>query len=86
MKKKLSTRRLTAQAKGPRRSVFPAHLQTTPEKWRTKKQQEWAEVMGAMDRYSYGAAYVPAKSALYQLGQLARQIKEALNRKDWVAW
>ena len=70
-------------SRGP--SVFPAHLQSTPEAWRALKRQEWLEVTQALDRFRYGSAFAPAQQQLWTLGLLAEQISEALGG-DWVAW
>ena len=75
-----------AQARGRRRSVFPAHLRSTPTEWRALKRQEWLEVMQALGRYNHGSAYAPAGDALYKLEHLARQIREALDAPGWVVW
>jgi hypothetical protein len=74
-----------ATATARRQSVFPAHLSSSPEEWRRIKRTEWMEVMQALDRYRFGAAYTPANAALWHLGRLAQQVEDALDR-DWVAW
>ena len=83
---KKAMRASVARAAVRRQSAFPAHLQTTPDEWRALKRTEWREVMHAIDRYTYGAAYCPSDAALYHLGRLARQIQEALEPPDWIAW
>ena len=75
----------TARATARRRSVFPAHLASTPAEWRAIKLSEWLEVTQALDRYRYGSSFTPAQAQLYNLGRLSRQITEAL-LGEWVAW
>lgn len=76
---------VTGRARTKRK--FPAHLDVdTPEEWRALKRTEWKEVMQALERYGYGAAYTPAHSALYHLEKLAQQIDEALQVDKWIAW
>jgi hypothetical protein len=82
-------KRLTTAKKkalGRKRSVFPAHLQTTPQEWRALKRQEWRDTMHALGIYEYGCAYTPASRQLWQLRKLVTQISEELERDDWVAW
>lgn len=74
------------QATGPRRSEFPKHLQTTPDEWRATKRQEWREVHQALQRFHYGAAYVPCQAQLWKLSRLVEQVTEELERTDWKAW
>lgn len=65
---------------------FPAHLSSSPEEWRALKRTEWREVTQALDRFYHGSAYVPGQSPLYKIGLLARQISEAIEAPDWIAW
>jgi hypothetical protein len=74
------------KAKGAKPRVFPAHLATTPEDWRALKQQEWREVLAALQRYQYGSAYVPAQAELWKLHQLVEAITKQIEPPDWVAW
>jgi len=74
------------KATGPRRRVFPAHLSSTPDEWRTQKRQEWREVMAALDRYGFGSGYAPEQAAHWRLMKLATQIEEAVDAEGWVAW
>lgn len=74
-----------ARATSRRPSVFPAHLHSTADEWRRVKRGEWLEVEFALQRYLYGAAYVPATTELDKLQRLALQVSEAL-KGDWTAW
>ena len=65
---------------------FPKHLCTTATNWRNKKRTEWADVMAALDRFSFGTAYVPLSREFYAIKAISRNIEEVLARKDWVAW
>ena len=72
---------------GARPHIFPPHLGVkTPEEWRALKRQEWREVMHALQRYQYGAAYTPAGTTLYKAASLLQQIEEAVNADGWIAW
>lgn len=75
----------TARATARRRSVFPPHLSSSPDEWRALKRQEWLSVAHALDRFRYGAAYVPAGRQVWEISQLADQITEAM-QGDWIAW
>jgi len=86
MAKQPPIEKLVAKAAGPRRREFPAHLQSTPKKWRALKRQEWREVMAAFRQFQYGAAYVPAGPMLYKITRLLQEMEEEMNRKDWIAW
>lgn len=81
-----STSSVVARATGRRPSVFPPHLQSTPEEWRALKRQEWREVQAALQRFTYGCAFVPGSAELYKLAQLAGQIEDMLMAEGWVAW
>lgn len=65
---------------------FPVRLAATPEEWRALKRTEWREVRQALSRFYHGSAYVPAGSALHQLGTLADQVSAAIEADGWIAW
>ena len=84
--KKRPTKRRAIEAKSAPRRTFPPHLETTPAEWRGLKRTEWQEVVHAIERYGYGAAFTPAQPQLYKLQRLSRQVSEALAVEDWIAW
>lgn len=61
------------------------HLGMPIEEWRQKKRQEWHELMAALQRFEFGAAYTPAGTDLFELRRAANRINEAL-QDDWICW
>ena len=83
-KKRLSD---TARARVAPKRQFPAHLRCdTQDEWRALKRTEWREVVQAVERYNYGSAYTPAYGALYEMQRAMRQVTEAIEAPDWIAW
>ena len=75
-----------AKGHGRKPSVFPAHLRVkSVDEWRDLKRTEWRAVEQALARYVYGSAYAPAGEALYQIGKLAEQVREALD-DNFICW
>jgi hypothetical protein len=86
-KKKLTTKNACRQGRAMPKSRFPAHLRVdTPEEWRALKRTEWREVMQALERYGYGAAFTPAAAALWEVQKAAQQVREAIEADGWIAW
>jgi hypothetical protein len=77
--------------KRPRKPRPPAPLSTsvpsswtgTPQEWRECKRSEWSVVVRALDKFTWGSAYVPAGDDLYQVQRAVARITEAMN-ENWV--
>lgn len=71
----------------PQVRVFPPHLHPGgAEAWRNKKRTEWKDVVMALERYRFGAAYTPGHRELFPVEQAFGRISALIEQDGWECW